>query len=187
MTLVAGNLNYSTPATAEATITIYLPNAPPVVTLQPQDQSVLIGSNAIFHAEVSGTPPLSFQWRQSETNFPRATTPVLSFSSVQPADAGSYQLFVSNAFGSVTSVVARLTVREPLLVRLLLGSTAMSNGVFQAQGTGPIHTNYVVWRSSDLQAWMPVSTNWVVDGLLRFNDPEIAFEERRFYRVSLAP
>jgi uncharacterized repeat protein (TIGR01451 family) len=187
VTLVAGNLDYPTPATAQAMITIYLPNAPPVIDTQPHDQSVLVGSNAIFQAEVSGTPPLSFQWRRSGTNVPEATTPALAFTDVQPDDAGSYQLFVSNAYGSITSAIARLTVREPFLVQLLLGGPTVRNGSFQFQVTGPIHTNYVVWRSGDLQAWTPISTNWVIDGLLQVNDPTVAMDERRFYRASVAP
>jgi uncharacterized repeat protein (TIGR01451 family) len=187
VTLVAGNLNYPTPATAQATIAIYLPNAPPVIATQPQDQSVLVGSNAIFQAEVSGTPPLNFQWRRSGTNLPAATAPALAFTNVQPEDAGSYDLFVSNAYGSVTSAVARLTVREPFLVRLLLGGLAVRNDSFQFQVTGPIRTNYVVWRSNDLQAWTPISTNWVIDGLLQVSDPTVAMNERRFYRASVAP
>jgi len=187
VTLVAGNLNFPTPATAQATITIYLPNAPPVINTPPRDQSVLVGSNAIFRAEVSGTPPLTFQWRRSGTNLPDATTPSLAFTSVQPEDAGGYQLFVSNAYGSVTSTVARLTVREPFLVQLLLSGPAVRNGSIQFQVTGPIRTNYVVWRSSDLLAWTPISTNWVIDGLLEFNDPAVAMAERRFYRASVAP
>ena len=187
VTLVAGNLNFPTPATAPATITIYLPNAPPVVTGQPQDQSVLVGSNAIFQAEVSGTPPLSYQWRRGSADLPGATTPVLSFDRVQAADAGGYQLFVSNAYGSITSAVVRLTVREPLVVQLRLGGPVVSNETFQFQVTGPIRTNYVIWRSSDFQRWTPVVTNWVVDGFLQFSEPAAALVERRFYRVSIAP
>jgi hypothetical protein len=187
VTLVAGNLNFPTPATAQATITIYLPNAPPIITSQPQDQSVLVGSNAIFQAEVSGTPPLNFQWLRSGTNLPGAIAPMLAFNSVQPDDAGAFQLLVGNAYGSVTSAVAWLTVREPFLVQLLLSGTVVRNGSFQFQVTGPIRTNYVVWRSSDLRAWTAVSTNWVIDGLLQVNDPAIALDERRFYRASVAP
>jgi len=187
VTLVAGNLNYPTPATAQALITIFLPNAPPVVTGQPQDQSVLVGSNAAFRAEVTGTPPLSFQWRRDSSDLPGATSAALSFAGVQPVDAGSYQLFVSNAYGSVTSAVARLTVREPLVVELRLGGLVLSNGTVRLQVTGPIHTNYVVWRSNDLRSWNAVRTNWVIDGFLQFNDPAVASEERRFYRASIAP
>ena len=187
VTLVAGNLNFPTPATAPATITIYLPNAPPVVTGQPQDQSVLVGSNANFQAEVIGTPPLTYQWQRDGTNLPGALSAALSFTNVRTADSATYQLFVSNAFGSVTSAVARLTVREPLLVQVLLGGPAVSNGAFRFQVTGPIRTNYVIWRSSDLRTWMPVSTNWVLDGLLQFSDPIAAGAGPWLYRATVAP
>lgn len=187
VTLVAGNLNYPTPATAQATITIYLPNAPPALTSQPQDQSVLLGSNAVFQAEVSGTPPLNFQWLRAGTNLVGATDAMLSFTNVQFADAGGYQLFVSNAYGSVTSAVARLTVREPLLMELQMGSLMLSNGTFQFQVTGPIRTNYVIWRTSDLRTWTPLKTNWVIDGLLRFSDPVAATGGAQLYRASVAP
>ena len=187
VTLMAGNLNYPTPATAPATITIYLPNAPPVVTGQPQDQSVLVGGNASFQAEVSGTPPLNYQWRREGTDLPGTTSAALSFTNVQTADAGSYQLFVSNAYGSVTSAVARLTVREPLIAQVLLGGPVVSNGAFRFQVTGPIRTNYVIWRSSDLRTWTPVRTNWVIDGLLQFSDPTAAGGGPWLYRASVAP
>jgi hypothetical protein len=187
VTLVAGNLNFPTPATARATVTIYLPNAPPLVTSQPQDQSVLVGSNAIFKAEVSGTPPLSYQWRLAGTNLAGATGAMLSLANVQAVNAGGYHLFVSNAYGSVTSRVARLTVREPFRAELRLGGPVVSNEMVRFQVTGPIRTNYVIWRSRDLQAWTPLSTNWVIDGLLRFSDLAGAMDEERFYRASLAP
>ena len=187
VTLVAGNLSYPTPATAQATITIFLPDASPVVVSQPQDQSVLAGSNAVFQADVTGTPPLSFQWRRSGADLPGATAPVLAFTNVQPAVAGGYQLYVSNAFGSVTSTVARLTVRELLSVQLLMGAPVVSNGFFQFQVSGPVRTNYVVSRTSDWRTWTPVQTNWVLDGLLRFSDSAAVSGGPWFYRASVAP
>jgi hypothetical protein len=187
VTLVAGNLNFPTPATAQATITIYLPNAPPVVTSQPQDQSVLSGSTASFQAEVTGTPPLNYQWRRNGTDLLGANAGALSITNVQAVDAGDYHLFVSNAYGSVTSAVARLTLREPLVSQVRLSGPVMSGGALRFQVTGPARTNFVIWRSSDLRGWTPVSTNWVLDGLLQFSDPAGTVGESQFYRASLAP
>lgn len=185
VTLLAGNLNHPTPVTAEATITIYLPNAPPVFTTQPQDQSVPAGSNALLRAVVAGTPPLFYQWSRDGLEMPGFVADSISMTNVQGSDAGGYQLVASNAFGMTTSAVARVTIREPLVVRLSLASSAVSDGMFHAQVVGPVFTNYVIWGSSDLQAWRPVSTNWVTDGLLQFHDPAIASEPRRFYRASI--
>ena len=123
----------------------------------------------------------------ARSNLTGATVPGLSLTNVQSADAGSYRLFVTNAYGSVTSAVARLTVREPLLVQLLLAGPVAGNGSFQFQVTGPIRTNYVVWRTSDLRTWTAVGTNWVIDGLLRFSDPAPLAGGPWFYRASVAP
>jgi len=187
VTLVAGNLSYAIPATAEAIITIYPPSSPPVFETQPQDQSVLAGGSAAFAAEVIGTPPIHFRWEQNDLPLTAATNASLSFTDVQPADAGRYRLIASNQFGSVTSAVARLTIREPLTVELRLTGGGYGQGAFQFEASGPVQTNYVIWCSSDLARWVALSTNQVVDGLLRFSDSAVATEPRRFYRVSLSP
>jgi hypothetical protein len=187
VTLVAGNLSYPIPATAQAIITIYPANSPPVIETQPQDQSILIGSNAVLSAEVIGTPPIHFRWEQNELPLTDATNAFLSVTNVQSTDAGRYRLIASNQFGSVTSAVARLTIREPLTVELRLTGGGYGQGAFQFEAAGPVQTNYVIWCSSDLTRWLALSTNRVVDGLLRFSDSAVATEPRRFYRVSLSP
>ena len=78
-------------------------------------------------------------------------------------------------------------MREQLLVQFFLGGPVVSNGSFRFQVTGPVRTNYVVWRSSDLQTWAPLRTNWVIDGLLQFSDPAALAGGPRFYRASVAP
>ncbi len=185
VTLLAGNLNYAIPATAQATITLYPPNSPPAFVAEPRDVSIIVGSNATWHAEVTGTPPFHYQWWHDELEIPNANTPSLALRNVQSADAGRYQLVVTNAFGSVTSAVARLTVREPLAVELHITGSATSQGSFQFNAIGPIQTNYVIWCSPDLANWSPLSTNWVADGLLRFSDPEFVTLNQRFYRVTV--
>lgn len=187
VTLVAGNLNYPVPATAQATITIYLPNSPPAFAVEPADVSIIVGSNATLRAELVGTPPFSFQWRRDGVPMPDATMATLSLRSVRGEDAGHYQLVVTNDFGSITSAVARVTVREPLAVELRLAGGVTGLGAFSFEAIGPVQTNYIIWCSPDMAEWRPLATNWVVDGLLRFSDPDFAVEARRFYRVSTAP
>ena len=52
--------------------------AHPVNTLQPTNQTVVAGSNAIFSVSVSGTGPFTYQWQFNGTNFdaPRIITTV---------------------------------------------------------------------------------------------------------------
>ena len=185
VTLLAGNLSFPTPATAQATITIYLPNTLPIIVTQPADQSVLVGSNAVFHGEVDGTPPLAYQWRRDGAAISGETNATLVFNAVQVTNAAAFQLFVSNAFGSVTSSVARLTIREPLIVQLQLGEASAGNGVFHVRVTGPVRTNYVIYSSTDLQNWIPIATNWVNDGVLRFAEPLSSVGGIRAYRAAV--
>ena len=71
---------------------------------------------------VYGTLPLSYQWQYSPTNaivwvnlsdngnFTGTQSNVLTIANTQPANAGYYQLVVDNSFGTVTSIVAQVTV-----------------------------------------------------------------------------
>ena len=64
----------------------------------------------------SGTPPLLFSWQKGgqPIPFPYATNSPLVLHDVKQADAGDYSVVVSNAYGSVTSLVATLTVNAPI-------------------------------------------------------------------------
>jgi hypothetical protein len=85
-------------------------NSAPVVLSDPLSQQASSGSPAMFNANIVGSQPLHFQWFRSGSNLPAATNLALSFSSAQLFDNGFYGIWASNAFGSVTSSLARLHV-----------------------------------------------------------------------------
>jgi hypothetical protein len=185
VTLVAGNLNYPTPATAPATIVIYPTNAPPVIVTQPRSLSLLAGSNATFSVTAEGSLPMGYQWLRNRSPIPGRNLPSLTLTNVSSTLAGDYQAAVTNAYGAVTSAVARLTIREPFLLELRLGSVSVISNGLRFEVTGPINTNYILWSSADLRAWEAIQTNWVLDGYLEFVDPDAMLAPRRFYRASL--
>lgn len=82
----------------------------PYITTQPTAQTVAEGSTASFSVNASGTTPLRYQWRFNGTNVPGATNAALTFLSAQLADSGNYSVVITNIAGSVTSLVATLTV-----------------------------------------------------------------------------
>ncbi|HXU78069.1 MAG TPA: choice-of-anchor Q domain-containing protein, partial [Methylomirabilota bacterium] len=82
----------------------------PYIVSQPTNQTVNLGSNALFRVTAGGTAPLKYQWRFGGTNVSGATTNALLLANVQPTDAGNYFAVVTNAYGAVTSSVAVLTV-----------------------------------------------------------------------------
>jgi len=187
VTLLAGNLNYPTPATLPATILIYRPNAPPVITNQPVNKSVPLGTNVTFTVGADGTPPLTYEWQRNGAILAGRTGSMLRITNVVSSDAGDYRAIVANAFGRATSAVARLTIREPFVLELKLSVPTLADNVFRFQVTGPIRTNYVVSRSTDLTNWFPLQTNWVLDGILSFADTNALPARAQFYRASLSP
>ena len=83
---------------------------PPGITTQPASQTVPAGSNVNFSVAATGTAPLSYQWKKDGADIPGATGVTLTLTNVQPSDAGSYTVVVSNSLGDATSDPATLTV-----------------------------------------------------------------------------
>src|SRR5689334_1897855 len=69
---------------------------PPVIVAQPENTRALQGTATNFFVGVSGTIPISYQWRFYGTNLVGETEPLLALSNIQPADAGNYTVVVSN-------------------------------------------------------------------------------------------
>ncbi len=105
---------YGSVTSAPAVLTV---NAQaPGINEEPQDTFGCTGSETVISAAFGGAAPLRYQWQLNGTNY-RASQ-ITYFASgdstliipAYPTDAGAYTLVVSNAYGSVTSRVARLTV-----------------------------------------------------------------------------
>ena len=75
----------------------------PVITLQPANQTVVAGETAAFTVAAIGSTPFFYQWNFNGTNIASATNATLVLANVQPSQAGSYAVVVSNVLGSATS------------------------------------------------------------------------------------
>jgi hypothetical protein len=135
--VVVSNI-FGTAVSSNAMIIVGPTNAPLIVT-QPANQTVPAGSNATFTVAATGTSPLHYQW-YGPTNNPvlGAITSTLTLSNVQPANAGTYFVVVTNAYGSAHS----------------------SNAVLTVTGGGGI-TNDCTPAPSGLVAWWPGESNTV--------------------------
>lgn len=76
---------------------------PPTLVTQPQSAAGLEGDAIVLSVTASGTPPLQFQWFKDGELIPWATTSVFEIPFLLEADAGTYRVEVSNAFGKVVS------------------------------------------------------------------------------------
>ncbi|HEY5552595.1 MAG TPA: immunoglobulin domain-containing protein [Opitutaceae bacterium] len=82
----------------------------PKFTSDPVIQSSVIDGTTTFTATVTGTGPLSYQWRRNGTDIAGATSASLTISNVQANQGGSYSVVVSNSAGRVMSNLAVLTI-----------------------------------------------------------------------------
>lgn len=86
-----------------------LPAIPPSIVSPPQPVTTYAGLTAAFTVTAVG-PQLAYQWQANRVNLPGATNRSLVLSNVQPAQAASYRVLVSNGLGTATSAEAALTV-----------------------------------------------------------------------------
>ena len=95
---------------------------PPVITAQPAARTNYAGTLASFSVTAVGPQPITYQWRKGVTNLTDSTAiagsrlATLTLSNVFGGDRGTYSVVVSNASGTVTSLLAVLTVLDPYIV-----------------------------------------------------------------------
>ena len=85
----------------------------PILTLQPQSQTVVVGDTVNFTTAATGFGTLSYQWQLNGSPLLFATNASLVINNVQPGDQGNYTVIVSNALGTAASSVASLIVLAP--------------------------------------------------------------------------
>jgi hypothetical protein len=106
---------------------LWAQDSPPAIATQPISKAVSLGANVTFSITSSGTHPFNFQWRMNQADLPLATNSILNLTNLQFSQAGDYQAVVSNASGSVTSLVAHLAV-GPVFLKELSGAVATTSG-----------------------------------------------------------
>ena len=66
----------------------------PLITIQPQSQSVVAGGDASFTVQATGTGPLLYRWRHNNAALAGQTNATLNLTNVQSADAGAYTVTI---------------------------------------------------------------------------------------------
>jgi polygalacturonase len=136
---------YGAVTSAPGQLTVGL--AAPSISTQPQNLTVIPGQFATFSVTTSGSQPLIYQWYyNTNTLLVSGAGTTLTLTNVQPSDAGSYSVVVSNTAGSVISSNAVLTVNtnpaaplfitQPASLHVYAGDTATFTAA--AVGTQPI-------------------------------------------------
>lgn len=96
----------------------------PSVNQQPATHATWLNTVGAFSVAVDGAPPFTYQWRRDGVDLvdgptaggsiiSGAASAALRIDQITAADAGAYDVVVTNACGSTTSIPAVLTVRIP--------------------------------------------------------------------------
>jgi endonuclease/exonuclease/phosphatase family metal-dependent hydrolase len=96
---------------AVATLTVTLPV--PYIIEQPQSQTAAAGSAVTFKVNAGGGLPLSYQWRSNSVDIAGATLTNHTILNAQAPAQANYTVVVTNAYGSITSAAAMLTIVAP--------------------------------------------------------------------------
>ena len=149
-TVIVTNMTGLSATSSPAALTVY---STPVIIVQPTDQAIAVGSNAVFFVNVIGTVPLHYQWWVNGTNLVKnggqisgATTNMLSITNAQTANSSNYYtVIITNIAGSVTSAPPALLTVTNIPPNITLQPLSQTNGVgtplslaVTATGTAPL-------------------------------------------------
>ena len=128
---------YGSVTSSPAVVTVEVPAS---ILSNPMDVVATNGDTVELTVQGDGSGPLFYQWYFNEVNLlPDGTNAVLLLSNVSPAQAGNYTVVLTNAYGSVTSTPATLTVfSPPAIVSQPQAQTVTAGGVavFVVSATG---------------------------------------------------
>ncbi|MDR3456416.1 MAG: protease pro-enzyme activation domain-containing protein [Verrucomicrobiae bacterium] len=161
---------------------------PPVILTGPQSRTNAVGTTAGFTVAATACTPVAYLWFSNNIALTVQTNSTLTLANVTPAAAGNYYAVASASGGSVTSLVAVLTVYIPPGI----GAVAANlDGSCTLNLLGAPGTTYVLEANTNLgvpSSWLPLATNTLgTNGLWQFTDPQATNHVQQFYRLKQVP
>jgi hypothetical protein len=143
------NLNTSTETTT------------PSLTIQPANQTVIVGQTATFSVAVAGTALFTYQWQKNNANISGATSASYTTPATVLGDNGAtFRVIVANPVTSITSNSATLTV-NPIVSLPGTDVTTYHNDVAR---TGQNTTETKLTQANVNSATFGLLRNLMVDG-----------------------
>ena len=91
-----------------STISGFIVTDKPVISMPPHQVVVCGGDTVVWSAYAVGVPPLSYQWRKNGVPVPGETALAYGITNVTIANIGTYDLVVTNLYGTATSSPVRI-------------------------------------------------------------------------------
>jgi len=137
-----------------------LPITKPTVLIQPVGGTYYVGNPFTLSVNAGGTG-IGYQWLKNSNSIAGATANTLTITNAATTDSGNYQVVITNSVGSVTSIVAAISVFAPPVTVIysdtMGGSVGALNGrVPDTTGTSP-WTAASVWGTDGTEAAAPLT------------------------------
>ena len=134
--LVATNTRWARPRVRSSIVVVTAGAVAPSIASKPVGSTVTVGNAYTFSVAANGTSPLAYQCRSQSTDWQRATyqpisgatNPTLALTGITLANAGLYEVTVTNIAGSATSPPETLTVVQPPSITSQPAGTTLSLG-----------------------------------------------------------
>jgi len=189
---------------------VVAPGQPPMIMTQPASLSVRTGTNVTFQGSATGSAPLSYGWRKNGSSLvdggkiSGSATSSLTISNIANKDGGQYSVLVTNAYGSVLSSNAALTILKGKATAALAFDPVTGAAIavtvpepptlsVESRSSGllilwPADPAWVLESSSDLsgESWTPV-TDAPTQAGDQYTVPVQTSEPFRFYRLRYSP
>jgi Immunoglobulin domain len=100
------------------------PAVPPLFTSLPASATRPVHGQYTLNPVVSGSPPITYQWRLNGNVLPNATNATYSLTDVQMVQAGNYVLSATNGFGYTNTPPINLNVTPGMVLNPFFGDEA---------------------------------------------------------------
>jgi uncharacterized repeat protein (TIGR01451 family) len=145
------------------------PPAPPSIVTPPSSMTVTEPAAAAFAVVVSGDAPFTYQWRRNGAPIAGANSTSYLMGTTSMADNGAqFDVVVTNAGGSVTSVAATLTVNPapvaPSITTQPASTTVMEPAMasFSVVATGDAPLSYQ-WKKNGVNIGGATSASYAIN------------------------
>ncbi|MDI1251189.1 MAG: immunoglobulin domain-containing protein, partial [Lacunisphaera sp.] len=150
-TLTATNLGGT--ATSSGTTVAVNPPVAPVIYNVPQAVIQSYGGSLSFSPTVTGTRPITYEWRRDGVTISGATSASYYRDNLTPADSGLYTLTVSNAWGATTSPAISVSV-----------GAATAPAIFGLPAGQVVAYGNSIGLNPSVTGSAPISYQWSKDG-----------------------
>ena len=156
---------------------------PPVIVVQPLGVSVSQGGTVVLTVVAASATSMTYKWYRNNAVVGGATGSTVTLNNLGTGQAGTYRVEVKNSAGTTVSGNAVVVVTPRLKVQLPVKAARMKANGFEIQMDNLTVPKAVIYASTDMVNWNPISTNVVAAGAATFVDTTALGRPCRYYKV----